>query len=120
MNLAFELASCVRATSKLSECTKCVESCPVNTIEIVENIPLFTPSACVDCGGCVGACPTEAFSLANFSTVEFFFDMLEESEPLISCKKNIPCIATLSVEHLISLALASDKPVQLDLGHCAL
>jgi len=118
MNLAFDVASCVRATSKFSECTKCVQSCPVDTIEIVENIPSFTPSLCIDCGGCVGSCPTEAFSLTNFSTVEFFFELLEEEKPLISCKKNIPCIATLSVEHLISLALASSEPIEVDLGHC--
>ena len=118
MNLDFDPASCVRATSRLSECTKCVEICPVNTIEIIDNIPTFTPSACVDCGGCVGICPTEAFALKEFSTVDFFFFMLEDEEKLISCKKNIPCISTLSVEHLISLALASDKPIILDLGHC--
>ncbi|MEA3417970.1 MAG: 4Fe-4S binding protein [Campylobacterota bacterium] len=118
MNLNFDLASCVRATSKFSECTKCVEICPVNTIEIVDNIPTFTPSACVDCGGCVGVCPTEAFALRDFSTVDFFFSILEDETNLISCKKNIPCISALSVEHLISLALASEEPIRLDLGHC--
>ena len=118
MSLDFNLSSCVRASSRVSECTKCVEICPVNTIEIVENIPTFTPSACVDCGACVGVCPTEAFSLKDFSTVDFFFTLLEEKEKLISCKKNTPCLSVLSVEHLISLALASDEPIKLDLSHC--
>ena len=118
MNLNFDMASCVRASSKLSECTKCVEICPVSTIEIVDNLPTFTPSVCVDCGGCVGACPTEAFSLKGFSTVDFFFETAESKEKLISCKKNLPCLSVLSVEHLISLALASKEPVVLDLGHC--
>ena len=119
MSLIFDPASCIRTSSKMSECTKCVEICPVKTIEIVENIPTFTPSACVDCGGCVGVCPTEAFSLKDFSTVDFFFEMAESEETLISCKKNIPCLSLLSVEHLISLALESEEPVVLDLGHCA-
>jgi len=118
MSLGFDLASCVRATSKFSQCNKCVEICPVETLQIVDNIPTFTPSACVDCGGCVGACPTEAFSLSDFSTIEFFFGLLDSDERLISCKKNIPCMATLSVEHLISLALASEEAVILDVGHC--
>ncbi|SFV56014.1 Iron-sulfur cluster-binding protein [hydrothermal vent metagenome] len=118
MSLSFDLASCTRAVSRLSECRKCVDICPVETINIVDNIPSFTPSACVDCGGCVGVCPTEAFSLDEFSTVEFFFSILEDSEPLISCKKNLPCISILSVEHLISIALSSDEPITLDLGHC--
>lgn len=118
MNLNFDLSSCVRASSKLSECTKCVEICPVETIEIADNIPTFTPSACVDCGGCVGICPTEAFALNDFSTVDFFFSILEEEEKLISCKKNTPCLSVLSVEHLLSLALGSDEPIKLDLSHC--
>ena len=118
MSLNFDLASCVRASSKMSECVKCVEICPVKTIEIVENIPTFTPSACVDCGGCVGICPTEAFSLKDFSTVDFFLETVKRGEKLISCKKNLPCLSILSVEHLISLALASDEPLVLDLGHC--
>ncbi|SFV64594.1 Ferredoxin [hydrothermal vent metagenome] len=119
MNLKFDVSSCVRATSKLSECTKCVDICPVNIIEIVDNIPSFIPSSCVDCGGCVGVCPTEAFSLSNFSTVDFFFELLEDKDKLISCKKNVPCLASLSVEHLISLALASEESISLDMGHCA-
>ncbi len=119
MNLEFDLASCVRATSRVSECTKCVDICPTKTMEIVDNIPSLTPSDCVDCGGCVGVCPTEAFSLANFSSVELFFGLLESRDTLLSCKKNLPCIASLSVEHLLSLALASDEPIVLDLGHCS-
>ena len=118
MNLNFDLAACVRASSKLSNCEKCVEICPVDTMKIVDNIPTFTPSACVDCGGCAGVCPTEAFSLTNFSTVDFFFEMAQSEEKLISCKKNIPCLSILSAEHLISLALASEEAVKLDLGHC--
>jgi ferredoxin len=50
--------------------------------------------------------------------MEFFFLILEDEERLISCKKNIPCISILNVEHLISMALASDEPITLDLGHC--
>ncbi len=102
----------------MSECIKCVEICPVKTIEIVDNIPTFTPSACVDCGGCVGVCPTEAFSLKDFSTVDFFFTMLEDHKKIISCKKNIPCLSVLSVEHLVSLALTSDELMKFDLSHC--
>ena len=119
MNLNFDPGACVRAASKFSECTKCVEICPVQTIEIVDNIPTFTPSVCVDCGGCVGVCPTEAFSLRDFSTVDFFFETVQSGETFISCKKNVPCLSVLSTEHLISLALASETELTLDLGHCA-
>ena len=118
MRLEFDVGSCVRATSKFSECIKCVEICPVSTIEIVDNIPAFTPSACIDCGGCVGVCPTESFSLNNFSSVNFFFEFLESKKSHLACQDEIPCLSTLSVEHLISLSLASEEPLSMDVEGC--
>ncbi len=118
MSLLFNVGSCVRVTSKFSECTKCVDICPVSTIEIVENVPAFTPSACIECGGCVGVCPTESFSLSDFSAINFFFGALEKKEHKFACKKELPCLSVLSVEHLISLALGSDEQVILDVEAC--
>jgi ferredoxin len=118
MSLNFDLSSCVRATSKFSECTKCVDICPVSTIEFVENIPAFTPSACIECGGCVGVCPTESFSLSNFSAINFFFETMEKKTVELSCKTELPCLSVLSVEHLISLALGSSESIILDAKAC--
>ncbi len=115
-NLKIDLGTCVRVYSKSSACTLCADMCPVNAIGFMENIPKVT-DACIDCGGCIGVCPTEAISLKNFDTLDFIFSFLEGEESLISCKKNIPCLATLSVENLIALALLKDETV-LDLGHC--
>jgi len=120
MNLLFDVASCVRATSKSSECTKCVDVCPVTTIEIIDNIPAFTPSDCITCGGCVGVCPTEAFSLSGFSSIEFFFKFLEEKSNELACQKDLYCcLSVLSVEHLIAMAIASEEPVVMDADACA-
>lgn len=119
MSLNFDPSSCVRATSKFSGCTKCVDICPVSTIEIVDNIPAFTPSACIECGGCVGSCPTESFSLSDFSAIHFFFEALEKKEHQFACKTALPCLSVLSVEHLIALALGSDEPIILDAKACA-
>ena len=116
--LQFDVASCVRATSKFSECTKCVDICPVSTIELVDNVPAFTPSACIECGGCVGVCPTESFSLSDFSVIAFFFDSLEKKVHHFACKTELPCLSVLSVEHLISLALGSAEEVILDAEAC--
>ena len=121
MHLEFDVTSCVRATSKFSQCTKCVDICPVDTIIIADNnIPAFTPSECINCGGCVGVCPTESFSLSGFSSIEFFFKFLEEDNTHLVCQKDLySCLSTLSVEHLISLALASDKTISMDANGCS-
>ncbi|MDY0403238.1 4Fe-4S binding protein [Sulfurovum sp.] len=115
MSLHLEIASCVRATSKFSQCTKCVDACP-ESIRIVNNLPTFAKGTGVEAAACIGACPTEAFSLSDFSVTEFFFTFLESKVRLISPKINVPCLSVLSVEHLIALALASEEPITLDLS----
>ena len=115
MSLYFNLSACVRATSKFSECTKCVDACP-ESIQLLDNLPSFANKTGVEAAACIGVCPTEAFSFTDFSTTEFFFSFLESKIRLISPKFNVPCISVLSVEHLISLALASDEPITLDMS----
>lgn len=115
MSLYFNLSDCVRATSKFSECTKCVDACP-ESIQLLDNLPSFANRTGVEAAACIGACPTEAFSLSDFSTTEFFFSFLESKIRLISPKLNVPCISVLSVEHLISLALAADESITLDMS----
>ena len=115
MQLHLEVASCIRATSKFSECTKCIDACP-ESIKLVDNLPSFTKNTGVEAAACVGVCPTEAFSLSDFSTTEFFFSFLESKVRLISPKFNVPCLSVLSVEHLISLALASEEEITLDMS----
>ena len=115
MKLHFDLASCVRATSKLSECEKCVLAAP-ESIRIVDNVPSFKVATGLEAAACLGACPTEAFSLSDFSVTEFFFTFLESKVRLISPKFNVPCISVLSIEHMISLALASEEAITVDLN----
>ena len=115
MSLHLEIASCIRATSKFSNCTKCVDACP-ESITLVDNLPSFANNTGVEAAACVGVCPTEAFSLSDFSTTEFFFTFLDSKIRLISPKMNLPCLSVLSVEHFISLALASADTITLDLS----
>jgi ferredoxin len=115
-NLTIDLGACVRVYSKNSTCSKCADICPIEAITFNENIPKVNDT-CIDCGGCIGICPTEAIALKNFDTLDFLFSFLESDETLISCKKNLPCLAALSIENLIALALLKEETI-LDLGHC--
>jgi len=115
MSLHLEIASCVRAISKFSDCTKCIDACP-ESIQLVDNLPSFANNTGVEAAACIGVCPTEAFCFSDFSTTEFFFTFLESKVRLISPKFNVPCLSVLSVEHLISFALASDEEITLDLS----
>ena len=115
--LTLDPTKCVRALAKFSECTKCVDICPVEIISVDNHLPSFNMSQCVGCGGCGSVCPTESFTLDDFNPTNFFFEFVQDEDTLISCKKNVPCIASLSVEHLTSLAILKEGLV-CDTGHC--
>ncbi len=113
-----DAGKCVRSLSRESECNKCEVICPTAAIVVgVNPLPAINFSACVGCGACHAVCPNEALFLDDFDSTNFFFDFIEDKENLISCRKNVPCIAALSVEHLISTAVLK-KEIVFDMGYC--
>ena len=116
--LHLNAGSCVRSLSVESECNKCEVVCPTDAIVVGENpLPSINFSNCVECGACHGICPSEALGLDTFNATDFFFDFVESKENLISCRKNVPCISALSVEHIISMAVLK-KEIVFDMGYC--
>lgn len=114
-----DASKCIRSLSKESECNKCETICPTDAIVVGDNIlPAINFSSCVGCGACHAICPNEALGLDNFNATDFFFDFMEEEGNLLSCRKNLPCLAALGVEHILSLAILK-KELVLDMGHCA-
>ena len=117
--LTLDVAKCVHTSNKFAICDKCVEVCPVETIKIDEGVISFTPSECVGCGGCDAVCPTSAYDLDDFKPINYIFKFLENDEEVLSCKAELPCIAALSVEELLSVALISPKQLKADIAACA-
>ncbi len=116
--IQLKASRCVRSLSKESECNKCEVICPTEAIVVANNpLPSINFSACVECGACDAVCPNEALSLDDFSSINFFFSFMEDEDNLISCRKNVPCIASLNIENIISMALLK-KEMIFDMGHC--
>jgi ferredoxin len=114
--LHIELGNCVKVFSKSSECTKCADICPENSISYIDNIPNIAQN-CTDCGLCIGVCPTEATSIKDQDPLEFAFKFLEDENDQLTCGENIPCNGILNVEHIISLALLNKAEI-LNLSCC--
>jgi electron transport complex protein RnfB len=59
------------AEVKAEECTGCGicadERCPMNAIEMKDDLAVVAPEKCIGCGLCVTACPVEAIVLARRS-----------------------------------------------------
>jgi len=116
--ISLDASRCVRSLARESQCNKCEIICPTGAIVVGDNpLPAINFSACVGCGACDAICPSEALSLDSFNPTNFFFEFLEDKDNLISCRKNVPCIAALSVEHIISLSVLK-KEMVLDMGYC--
>ncbi|MDQ7055871.1 MAG: 4Fe-4S binding protein [Persephonella sp.] len=115
--LRFNFSECVHVYYKDSSCNLCVKVCPVEGAVIQKDYRVSVNSKkCVSCGACVGACPSEAFSLSGFD-VDALFKTLKE-EPLLSCKKNLPCLSTLSVEDIVTAVINGGSDVVFDTGQC--
>jgi energy-converting hydrogenase A subunit P len=115
--ITLDAARCVRAVSKFSNCDRCDAICPTGAIRVGEGLPSVNLSECVGCGGCVGVCPSEAVTLDGFNSTDFFFHFVDDAEALLSCRKNVPCISVLNVEHVIAMAALKEEIV-FDMGHC--
>ncbi len=118
--LTLDVSKCVHTSNKFAICNSCVEACPVETIKLENSAISFTPSECVGCGGCDAVCPTAAYTLDDFKPINYVFKFLEDEESVLTCNdENFPCIASLSVEELLSIALISSEEVTLDIGPCS-
>lgn len=118
-NLNIALHKCVKTLSKFSTCSECEASCPVDAISIENSIPSVDQLKCVECGACISSCPTEAISLTNFSPLDLSFDIVEKETTHIDCKVNAPCLASISHEYLVSMAILKEENIALNFGHCS-
>jgi energy-converting hydrogenase A subunit P len=116
--LTLDISKCVHTSNKNATCNSCVTACPVETIKISDSIVSFTPSECIGCGGCGAACPTAAYSLDDFNPINYIFKFLETDQKVLTCKSELPCIASLSVEELLSVTLFSKEQITLDIAPC--
>ena len=49
--------------AKCTGCETCVEECPSEAINMIDDKANVDVGSCIDCGVCVDACPEEAISM---------------------------------------------------------
>ena len=109
---------CVRYYSKHATCESCATICPTNAIKVQESSVQISLESCVSCGACNAACPHEAFLLEEYAPTAHFFNFIKLEENILSCKRDIPCIAAVSVEHLVSF-VTQKGDILADTGYCS-
>lgn len=48
---------------KCDACKTCVDSCPNQSISMVDDKAQVNKDECIDCGACVDACPAQAIAM---------------------------------------------------------
>ncbi len=50
-------------TKECTGCESCVDACPLEAIEMQDDLAVIDEETCDECGTCVDTCPVEAISL---------------------------------------------------------
>lgn len=129
---------CLNRRYRQPGCDRCVQSCPVRAIELHGGAPALDPAACVNCGACLPACPTDVFS-QRVSPEGLLVQTLEQvnrgEQLAVACAahpdpassrapvdrvlRHSRCLAGLGLDHLLALSSTSGFDVWLDDSPCA-
>jgi Pyruvate/2-oxoacid:ferredoxin oxidoreductase delta subunit len=112
---------CTVSLSKLSSCNNCITSCPTEAIFKLENgLINISERNCVECGVCSAFCPTEAIKLIKFSPIDKIFELIKSQNIVLDCKNGgIPCLASFSIEYLVSLIILKKSDIFANYSHCS-
>ncbi len=95
--LSFQEANC-------QNCYKCIRTCTVKAIELVNNQARIVPHLCVGCGECLGVCPQNAKKVE--SDISLVKKMILMGEPItVSLAPSFPAFGDLSNPKLFITAL---------------
>ena len=126
---------CLRcASGKPEACFRCLDICPANCIDIHNQSVRIDDEACLQCGLCVAACPTETFNTRRH-TSRMLYDQVARAasayeQCYITCTRALgrkpegneiclPCVGMLSADIWFSILTDFDNvSVYLPLGVC--
>lgn len=115
----FTATRCLRNEYFHNDCRICIDLCPKNAINLVRNKLTLFENECVECAGCIGSCPTEAYEIESFDPNAFAASYAEIKPKELSCKSTTPCLGTFDIEHYAVMALRSKENVSCDMSHCS-
>lgn len=130
-------ALCLNTRHRGANCTRCADTCPVDALPLVQGLPHLVDEACVACGACLAACPTDAITqtrppeptllqtLDNLPPVPLLLACpLAPAEdgvtaPVAAVVRHARCLAGLDVGHLLAATGGGQRTIWLDDRPCA-
>ena len=114
----FDRLSCLRNEYAPNDCTQCIDICPSKGFEFKQGKLRLNAATCTQCGACLGSCPTGALSLYAFDVDKLEQRITKESESILTCKENLPCLGAFCASDWISLLLKTHKSFTCKLSFC--
>lgn len=106
-----------------NKCSRCTDCCPLGSIDI-ERLEI-NRKVCTECMLCVSECPSEGIEISQFNFYSIILKLRKVPNPMLGCNKeevkahvNSFCMGLLSEEHIISLLVFLNEPLQINLTNC--
>ncbi len=128
---------CVAVRNRNATCRRCAEACLADAIAIGGNELAIDAAVCVNCGACIGACPSSALVGTKPLSQDVGLKLARttpacDGMAVIACARKaarkvgdperfaeVPCLGRLTEEALVSLAVGGATAVALVDGDCA-
>jgi ferredoxin len=122
----FRANRCTRYRYRYSECRRCADACPHEAIALSDEGARLLADKCKDCGLCISACHTQAWSSPAFEPIALLREAIKKTSWHFACEPSgcsgdavVPCLGAVDAAWLAYMAKRR-IPVSLHgSGHCA-
>lgn len=121
----FRASHCTRYRYRYSECRRCADACPHEAIALSDEGAALLTDRCKNCGLCISACNTNAWSSTEFKPIDILRAAIKKPAFSLACEPSgcqadalIPCLGAVDAVWLSYMAKRR-LPVTLHgSGHC--
>lgn len=122
----FRANRCTRYRYRYSECRRCADACPHEAIALSDEGAALIADKCRDCGLCISACHTNAWTSAAFKPIDLLREAIKKPAWSFACEPSgcsgdavVPCLGAIDA---VWLAYMAKRRIPVSLhgsGHCA-
>ncbi len=125
VKIEFDVRHCLRSRLNNNNCSRCLDVCPSDALELHSRQITFNTEKCTSCLRCAAVCPNDAF--VHPMDFGLLIQVLAEQEMvLLSCEKGtynynhiiIPCIGFLSEPILAVMNSVAKGNCFIDISRC--
>lgn len=121
----FRASHCSRYRYRYSECRRCADACPHDAIELSDEGAGLLAQRCKHCALCISACPTQAWSSADFKPLDILREAIKGPSFSLACAPSgcaadatLACLGALDAPWLAYLAKRGIAVTLMGSEHC--